>query len=347
MSANPRYYPELDGLRACAALIVMVFHLKQAGIPIPGPVTFGQTGVDLFFVLSGFLITSILLRAERGDWNEVKIFYIRRSLRIFPLYFGYLILFSLLIGPPGWQFWVYMQNFAFAWGNAIVGPTHFWSLAVEEQFYLVWPFLVLFLPRNRLVPALLALICFSAVLRFQLVSRGIEIFYFTLTRLDGLAAGAILAVANNRSMIEAHRRSLQAGIVVFGVLMIGIGMAFKGEDLAWFATAKYMLVTGFYTCVIATQVIGSSSLASRCFRARWLRFVGRISYGLYVFHPAVFAFCVKHLAGFPIWIQALAGILGAFIISVASWYCFERHLIKLKDRWVPEARSAPRALVEV
>jgi peptidoglycan/LPS O-acetylase OafA/YrhL len=172
------------------------------------------------------------------------------------------------------------------------------------------------------------------------------VFYLTFTRLDGLAAGAILAVAYSRSVMEPYRRLLQAGIVVFGALMIVIGMVFRGEGLVWFAGVKYLLVTGFYTCIIATQVAGSSSFASRCLRARWLRFVGRISYGLYVFHPGVFAFCVRHLPGFPMWFRGFTGVATTFIISIASWYCFERHMLKLKDRWVPVPRPTPRALVE-
>jgi len=90
--------------------MVMVFHLGQYGIHIPGPITFGQTGVDLFFVLSGYLITSILLRSRSGDWSEVKVFYSRRALRIFPLYFGYLILFAMLDQIPSWQYWLYVQK---------------------------------------------------------------------------------------------------------------------------------------------------------------------------------------------------------------------------------------------
>lgn len=340
-----RYYPELDGLRALAALMVMAFHLAQAGIHIPGPLTFGQTGVDLFFVLSGFLITSILLQARPGDWDEVKTFYVRRSLRIFPLYFGYLIGSSLLGELPSWQYWVYLQNFAIAWGVPVAGPGHFWSLAVEEQFYLVWPFLVLFSPRRWLAPILWAMVFTSAGLGFYF-SPGAS-FYLTFTRLGGLAAGALLAVAHRRNLLEPHRRLLQVGILVFAVPMVGIGLVFRNVGLTWFVVVKYLLVTGFYACVVATQLVGSDSVASKFLRARGLRFIGRISYGLYVFHPAVFAFCLKRSVALPMWLQASIAITAAFAISVASWYGFERHFIKLKNRWAPEPRSSPHALVEV
>ncbi len=343
-----RYHPELDGLRALAALMVMAVHLAEAGIHLPGPVSFGNTGVDMFFVLSGFLITTILLRAKPGDWDEVKTFYVRRSLRIFPLYFGYLIVSSLLGYLASWPYWVYLQNFADAWNVPVAGPRHFWSLAVEEQFYLVWPFLVLFSPRRWLVPTLFAMIFMSAGLRFFVVRPNPDFFYYlTFTRLDGLAAGALLAVAYGRNSLEPHRRLLQAGAVVFAATMVGIGVVFRDLGLTWFVTIKYLIITGFYACVVATQLVGSGSLMSKFLRVRWLRFIGRISYGLYVFHPAVFGFCLKHSDALPTWLRVIIAITAAFAISVVSWYGFERHFIKLKDRWAPEPRSTPQAPVEV
>jgi peptidoglycan/LPS O-acetylase OafA/YrhL len=277
----------------------------------------------------------------------VKIFYIRRALRIFPLYFGFLILYSLLGSVPSWQYWVYLQNVANAWRVPMVGPGHFWSLAVEEQFYLVWPFLVLFSPRRWLVPILWIMILASAGLRFFLAPRHVGVFTLTFTRLDGLAAGALLAVAYGRNALEPHRRLLQTGLVVFAVPMAVMGMVFRNEGTTWFAVVKYLIIAGFYSCVVGTQLVGSDSPASKFLRARWLRFIGRISYGLYVFHPAVFVVCLTRLAGFSEWVQAITAIMATFAISVASWYGFERHFIKLKVRWAPERKSAPHAPVEI
>ena len=165
--SSRQHLPVLDGLRTLAILLVMLFHFFQAR-PLPAaPVireltkltALGQTGVDLFFVLSGFLITGILLDA-RGKQNALKVFYFRRVLRIFPLYYAYLIV-AFLVLPAfhaashvtysnQWWFWFYCQNIqaTFAASFPTTGPGHFWSLAVEEHFYLIWPFIVL-----RLSPA--------------------------------------------------------------------------------------------------------------------------------------------------------------------------------------------------
>ena len=161
MRSEHKYYPALDGTRAIAALLVLVFHAMQEGLPLPKLVNFGQTGVDLFFVLSGFLITSILLAARPRDWSEVRTFYARRSLRIFPLYYLALCFCALFLFPVNWPFWIYLENFWMSAGREVAGPGHLWSLAVEEQFYLVWPCLVLFVPRRFLLKILTGLIVFS------------------------------------------------------------------------------------------------------------------------------------------------------------------------------------------
>jgi len=193
-------------------MMVMAFHFSQAFHPARWLIL-GQTGVDLFFVLSGFLISTILLKAQHSRWHEVRNFYVRRVLRIFPLYFGYLIGASFLGAGVSWWFWVYLQNFPMAFNATdLVGPNHFWSLAVEEQFYLVWPFLILFWPRRWLTQAMWGTIVLSTLLRVVVVHTDVSPFYLTFTRLDGLAAGGLLALYLDRGQLARARRYFAPGV---------------------------------------------------------------------------------------------------------------------------------------
>lgn len=347
MAPKRQYYPELDGIRAFAALLIMTFHAVQLGMPVPGPISFAQTGVDLFFVLSGFLITSILLVARQHDWDEVKTFYLRRALRIFPLYYGYLIASVLLGSAIGWPFWVYLQNFWFSGGHPIAGPNHFWSLAIEEQFYLVWPFVVLFGPRKHLQALLWTVVGGAAVVRMFFALHGHDVFSHTLTRADALAAGAILAVWSNRESLQRKARLLMAGAVVFGVLMVGVGLTARQSGAVWFTTVKYDLIEGFYMCLLGVVLVGRLPRVNALLRTKVLRFIGRISYGLYVFHPVVFAWTFVRLRGYSWWVRGSAGYTIVFSVSLLSWYAYERNFIKLKDKVAPERRFTPRAPINV
>src|SRR5687767_5633954 len=216
------FVPALDGVRGFAILLVLVLHFSAYGHELPRSgllidqlyyrvAAAGWIGVDLFFVLSGFLITGILYDAK-GSPHYFRNFYIRRTLRIFPLYYGALILFLVifpLLWPnhgglrsmqnDGWWYWTYLSNLKIArdgWPQfGAIG--HFWSLAVEEQFYLIWPLLVLALNRRQLqITCVLCLIAALAV-RVVLNAQGNNPAAFVLTpaRLDALAVGAYLALA--------------------------------------------------------------------------------------------------------------------------------------------------------
>src|SRR5436190_1162893 len=195
-AAAPPRLPALDGVRGIAALMVMSFHYWDgAGSRWPA---LGQTGVDLFFVLSGFLITRILL-AARDSPGYFRNFYARRALRILPLYYGFLAVHQLLLprlqgreSPPfarAWWFWVHLQNIPTTFPGLIAdGPGVYWSLAVEEHFYLVWPVLVLVVP-SRWLPRVA-----GAVIVLALAARALFLFAldlpvdtFTACRMDAIA----------------------------------------------------------------------------------------------------------------------------------------------------------------
>ena len=332
------YFPELDGLRAIAALMVMVFHFGPINY-FPHIIIFGQTGVDLFFVLSGFLITTILLQSPHGDWSEVRKFYIRRSLRIFPLYYGSLfVLIAVGWAAPLW-YWFYLQNFPLAFAQIYLGPTHYWSLAVEEQFYLVWPFLVLFWPRRRLAAAMWAAVAVAIALRMALVPTHFIWFVFTPTRLDGLAGGGLLALLYLRGSL-GRAKGRMAGLLVFAIGLLAVQAATShGNGLYWVEVTKFSASALLYACVIGLLITTKESPIHKFLRSSPMRGLGRVSYGLYVYHPFVF-FMTKYawVTRLHPLVQALVLFMIVYLISWLSWYGFEKRFVDLKQRLAPEKR---------
>ena len=332
-SATRPYFPELDGVRAVAALMVMAFHFVQ----IWGGghwLILGATGVDLFFVLSGFLITMILMGSRRGDWGEIRKFYVRRTLRIFPLYYMYLgLCVAMGMAVPIW-YWFYGQNIAFGLQHG-GGPLHLWSLATEEQFYLVWPFLVIFLPRRFFIRALWGIVLGSLFLRLVLLVLHPEFSAISILRFDGLAAGGLLAVYYRDGRLGRLTGLLKLGVVV-GVasLMFEFWMT-HGSGLAWVQAVKFSSTTMLYASVVGLVIATRVPMLHAFLRLPAMRAVGRVSYGMYVFHPAMFLWLPPHLGHMP----RLAGeaiCFGAvYLVAAASFYSMESHFIALKNRLVP------------
>jgi peptidoglycan/LPS O-acetylase OafA/YrhL len=341
---NRPYFPALDGVRAVAALMVMAFHFSQ-DTGRPGVWIIGQTGVDLFFVLSGFLITTILLIAPAKDWREVRTFYIRRTLRIFPLYYGTLIVSALFGSVASLWFWIYLQNIPLFLSMPVAGPSHFWSLAVEEQFYLVWPFLVFFLPRQWLVKALWGII--AVAILFRVLFLPFHIHWYILPifgRFDGLAAGGLLATYYRRGLLQRHRRSLLLLGTVSAVAIWLQWWRFHGEGQSWNEVVKFSLATSFYAAVVGYVIVSGSSLTSRLLALKPLRFIGKVSYGLYVFHPFLFAYLIPRMRQYPTVVQLLACFTVSLAASVISWYCYETWFIRLKDKLAPERKTVSVAI---
>src|SRR3954471_12053673 len=241
------HLPALDGLRGIAILAVLIYHYAfelQHGHGLGGAIYEllhqGRHGVDLFFVLSGFLITGILLDS-RDSPRYFSTFYARRTLRIFPLYYGVLfvvlVLLPLLAAPaPGAQKVMHDQPWLWCYGaNVLMTLTgnralfnaehfnlgHFWSLAVEEQFYLVWPLLVLLLSRRALIGICVACLPISLALRLYFIARGNSAGadFFTASRMDALAVGALVAtLARQPAGLAALRRPAR-WIVIIGLLI--------------------------------------------------------------------------------------------------------------------------------
>ncbi|MEO5903457.1 MAG: acyltransferase [Gemmatimonadaceae bacterium] len=375
-----RHIVPLDGLRGIAVLLVMFGHFWLGQRPdnlVENAVyTFfqnGWIGVDLFFVLSGFLITGILLEAK-GSSHYFRNFYARRTLRIFPLYWGFLFAYFIVL-PAFLQphspfaaerstqlyFWLYGSNFLSLVGGAHIPPglNHFWSLAVEEQFYLIWPALVLAMSAKTLERVCVALLFAGLVFRLLLMTTPYHHtggFVLTPARIDTLAIGAWLAViCRNRARRDLVERL--APRVFLGALLALVVSSLP--DLRILAFQVSMQTVGFpLLAVIGASLIsiaaGNAEEHAR-FR-RWLSWrpltsVGKYSYAMYVFHlPLIVALDAVGLhmstfsGGNP------PGIFGAFAYSIvasiitfslafASWHLYEKHFLKLKRFFRAEGQS--------
>src|SRR5512137_2924489 len=281
------HHPALDGMRGVAVLMVLAFHLLhvdgEGGTlerAILGATRSGWAGVDLFFVLSGFLITGILLDA-RGGPGYFRAFYARRVLRIFPLYYAYLAVLFLAVPAllpaldvrretQGWL-WTYLGNVLFAReGGFQASPFtgHFWSLAVEEQFYLFWPFLVWLLPRRWLAAACLGLVAGAFALRFAIhrtTFNATAAYVLTPARMDALAMGALVAIAAREpAWWPRVRRAapwvLVASAAAIAAVWVHQGGLFGGDPVVqvW---AFGPLAAGFAAVLVLAIADGASPLS--------------------------------------------------------------------------------------
>ncbi len=342
----------LDGLRGIAALMVMGFHFFQT-YPFEGSgigkwlqqfTVFGQTGVDLFFVLSGFLITRILL-ATRGRADYFSSFYLRRSLRIFPLYYfalalNYFVLMPLLQEPiPAlklqWWYWCYLQNIPDTFTTLqAVGPGHFWSLAVEEHFYLVWPLVVFLIPQRRM-----ALVCYLALIvaflsRWLLLSQGAGVFYFTPCRIDALAIGALLATWERDGSLSSRTRLFLVGGMVFALALFGMMVAYGSQGRSEVQLVKFLIFALFYGCVLGI-LRNQGDARIPLLSGRFLRWTGKISYGLYVYHPFVYSLLGLwlHDLSLPKPILFIAFFASTYLVAWISYRVLESPLLLLKNKF--------------
>lgn len=334
----PKHIAQFDYLRGIAVLTVMLFHASHGvqAFPMRQYVSFGWAGVDLFFVLSGFLITGILVDT-REQKRYFTNFYARRILRIWPLYFALLgVMFvaapallprwsasAMESAKPAWVFVLFLQNLYIGRGLAgPLGPT--WSLAIEEQFYLVWPLLIWWLPRKSIQRFTAALVICSPLLRLGLELGHVHMsfYYNPLTRLDGLAAGSFLAIwLRDAKAVTVKRCALAVlPIALTGALLLG--------DKPWI----------FFSCISIT----ASAIVSLSFfvtlRSRLVLFTGRISYGLYLIHAAAFGAATKpelrrYYPQSPLFNDVtylVVGFILSYFLACLSWFFFESQILRAK-----------------
>lgn len=331
-----RYQPQLDGLRAVAVLVVMLGHSWERWLPG------GGVGVDLFFALSGYLITSLLI-AEMQNRGAIDLprFYGRRAVRLFPALLLMLAVVLLWARPP--LFDVAAALFYFGnWVRALgvsslgsLGPT--WSLSVEEQFYLVWPLVLIGSWRlARLRGVLVAALLGSAlawVLRGLLWASPDRVYNGTDTRMDGLLLGAGLAVV----LATERGTSIARRLVVWLVLPAAAVVALEAlsREPSWW---RYLGVSASSAVIVAALLLYPASWAARLLTLRPLVYVGKISYGMYLWHyPVQFAL----VAWIPYWLRFPVVLLTTLAIASASFFAVERPISRrlrplVTTSWVPK-----------
>lgn len=325
------HIPALDGVRGLAVIMVMVFHFYQYTSPEGASTIFtglGRTGVDLFFVLSGFLITSILIETK-GSNGFLHKFYMRRILRIFPLYYAALLIYGV------WDWWhlAYLQNVALTFTPGYRSDAeHFWSLAVEEHFYLAWPFLIYFFDRAHFLRILSGIILVAILIRFVMTFGGYDIYFFTLGRMDALAIGSLLAVIG-RERLQRWQYAAPLLLVVAAALLLPLYLILSGTGLPLIQTFKYTIIASGYAVLLVVAL--TNRRVDGLFGFVPLRSLGKYSYALYVFHPLVFSvvmsWSVRYIGTLPRLLLLTLCVSATFAMALISWNLFERHFLRLKE----------------
>ncbi len=358
-TANPNitYLPQLDVLRAVAVFLVFLLHW----LPMPYWFEPGAIGVTLFFVLSGYLISKILLKAKDGMQagpantlgRNLRQFYMRRALRIFPIYF--LVVGVLLVIDYGgirqqaMHYLLYLVNYIQPVGKT----THLWTLGVEEQFYIGWPLLLLVVPRRRELALVLFFLLAGLLFRglmLALLSGEALLFTsgYTPACLDAFGFGALLALAHVRGVPLTGRHKLLIGVVCAVFYVVAIYSRVAPVKYLLFRTALSGL-----SFVLLAWVARPQKALPAFFRNRWLLLMGKVSYGLYLYHnfmPEAYAalhhWAVAHNIRVPVVDIILFPVFNArwqmFPIYLAmtiatallSWHLIEKPLNNLK-RYFP------------
>ena len=345
----PKKFPQLDSLRGLAILLVL-FHNTDAfvGVPLHFLTSYGWMGVDLFFVLSGFLITGILLDANPRE-SYFKNFYARRCLRIWPLYYAVLFLmFGLmpLLRPveahiilerssPWWAYPLFLQNFLVPIPTLAAGPLGVtWSLAVEELFYVFWPLFVRYLAPARLKRIALLVVLLSPLLRCFLSAQQVFIYSNPFCRLDGLMAGALLALLlRTESFVPAKYLNFSWVALVVSAPLVYF------TELRHAAWLTYSMSALGSTAVIYLALFSPQAWLQSALRNRFLAFTGMVSYGLYLLHKIPYDLLkAAHYDKYP-FLSFLFTLVAGYLLAYASWILLEKPFLKLKRHFGEDSRK--------
>lgn len=367
---NTKHIPELDGVRGIAIALVLLHHFAliiapislleyvalKAFIPL-------WCGVNLFFVLSGFLITGILIDSK-GLPNYFVAFYIRRVLRIFPLYYGFLLVCLLYVCATRFTLstrlnveWIWYFTYLYNW-RAVVQPgpphiQHLWSLAVEEQFYLIWPLIVYAVPNIRLPLLCIALAASSAILRASVVVLGLPgpvAYYLTPMHVEDLTLGALAAVVVRDPRLILTLRWIKP-LITLGC--VGVALTFfisrgfeANKPLVLTVGTSSLNIIFFGLILKAALVRHEKNLLTRSLRSKSLRWLGKYSYGAYIFHlpiaitaaeyfrPRLPALSMTHRIVLVLTVMS-TGIVLSCLLAYISYHLLEKRFLALKRLFTP------------
>ena len=367
---SSRHITALDGLRGLAILLVVIHHIFEVfhkSSPLETMLIhisdIGWSGVDLFFCLSGFLITGILVDSK-GQEKALRRFYYRRTLRIFPLYYASLIVIFLIYPnivevdyqnsiDKQWWYWTYLVNVLISIpGEVGHTATHFWSLAVEEQFYLVWPFVVFALSKRKLLIVSIVLVVITPFIRWLFIELEYDRsmpYVLTISRMDSLLFGAVIALA----MRDARLSEIVQRYAPIALLIGTAAFLFVFLRQGTFARQELMLTMGLtslatiFASVIAITVNGKLLWLDKLLSNGFLVFFGKVSYSMYIMHGVIIAWLGKLLFEYTHDNQLLWGMSGipkmiifsvlvlllSSLVSWLSWHFFEKHFLRLKNKY--------------
>ena len=347
--------PKLDALRAISALIVVLYHFGFNFFP-------AGAGVMIFFVISGFLITWLLLEEyDKTSCISLGHFYFRRSFRIFPAFYVFwAVVVGALLVKHGHILWGQVAATFFYVGNYYQGLNHYpetglshaWSLGVEEQYYLLWPALVLLLARNH--QRLLRVTCWGVLLVWiyrdvlQLAGAREEYIYTAFdTRIDHLLIGCILAISLHYGYCARFFTAICARA---RYMLLPLGGLILSTTAAWHWGTSYRNTVGFtidpvLVAILMTQLIASRHRWLAWMDSRPLVYLGTISYSTYLYHKLAGEVVAKAGSGMPAGILLIAGIAATYMAASLSYYAVERPFLRLRSRIEGRYRSARVAAV--
>ncbi len=342
--------PQLDAVRGLAVIWVLIHNTNNyPSLHLYWISENGWMGVDLFFVLSGFLITKILLDTKQSE-SYFRNFYTRRCLRIWPLYYS-VLLFMFVIVPflrpsethgiferssPWWAFPFFLHNFLVGNPPGATGPLGVaWSLAVEEQFYLVWPLVVRFCTEARLRQVAIAVICFSPFLRLYASHHQVLIYSNTFCRLDGLMAGALLALLLRMDGFLPSKFLTSAWVIFLSAAPIALLI---GLHALWIVFSFTALASAAF---VYLSLFSNQRWLQTLLRSRPLVYSGTISYGIYLLEKIPLDVAkILHLDVHPV-LSLSFTTATTYALAILSWSLLERPFLRLKRFFeAPRSHSA-------
>ena len=321
---------------------------------------FGWIGVNLFFGLSGFLITGILLDSQ-GSYGYFRRFYARRLLRIFPVYYS-LLIFFFHVGPllsrfplmqmlardraQEWPYWTYLMNWS-AFDARSRTLAHLWSLCVEEQFYIFWPVVIRFAPRRSLKWICVVIAIFSPLARFIAFAQGvspIRIYGETVFRLDGLALGALVAIAQRDISLHRLVERVWKPLAILACAAMAVILLRNGE---YFQGRAMQVVGGSALSVISAVAVLLARKKSRLLRSAILRSFGKYSYAIYAWHYLLAVYARASFPGELRWSEFVCALAGGITLCWAlgwiSWRLIEAPAARLRDHLLIERKQMAAA----